>query len=306
MRNAKELFDLELGTDRRTAAVLALLPARTARAIAAAETAGAVEEIRLRTGRPAQIVTSSGDALIGPPLEPNEASALLERLCGHSVYAREEELKLGFLSLEGGMRVGVCGRPVVINGRIERLVNVSSFCFRMMREVKGCAEGVMHMLTEAGRPVSAIVASPPGGGKTTLLRDISRCLSDGVGCAAFKVAIADERGELAGCVEGRPSFDIGARTDVFELCPKAEAIPLLVRSMSPDAIITDEIGSLGDAETIMEAARCGVAVIAGAHAASVDELKRRASLAPLIGGVFGRVLMLRRSGSRLSVTRALL
>lgn len=295
---------MEFSAEKRLNAVLALLPPRIARAVGSADLDPAVEEIRLRSGRPSQVVTSSGDALIGPPLAPAEASSLLERLCGHSVYAMEEELKKGFIPLEGGWRVGVCGRPVTANGRIERLVAVSCFNFRIVREVKGCAERLMHMLTESGRPVSAMIVSPPGVGKTTLLRDISRCFSNGIGADPVKVAIADERGELAGCVGGIPTFDVGERTDVFELCPKAEAIPLLVRSMSPEVIITDEIGSYGDAEAVGEAARCGVAVIASAHASSFEELKRRAPLAEVLRtGAIRRLLLLSRSGGRLNVSR---
>lgn len=292
-----------LGSDRRIQAVLGLLPERIRRELEALPADIPAEEIRFRTGRPVQIVTAKGDLLAGSALSPGEAKALLGRLCGHSVYAREEELRLGFITLEGGLRVGVCGRPEVRGGRIAGLTEVSSFNIRLMREAVGCAEGVMPLLTEGSRPLSCLIAAPPGGGKTTLLRDIARCFSNGVGTPPRRVALADERGELAGCVGGEPSFEIGSRTDVMDLCPKAEAISMLVRSMSPELIVTDEIGGPEDAEAVAEAARCGVAVIASAHASSREEILRRGSLERAVGsGAFSRLIMLGRSGSRLSVS----
>ena len=297
---------MEIGSDKRIKAILNLLPGRIARAFERMDMSSMPEEIRLRAGRPPQIVAAKGEELLSEAVfSAAEAKELLEKLCCHSVYAMEEELKKGFVTLEGGIRVGVSGRPVVREGRVIRLTSVSCFNIRITREALGCAEGVMGMLLEEGRPVSCLIAAPPGGGKTTLLRDIARCLSDGIGSHAFKVALADERGELAGCVNGVPSFCIGARTDVMEFAPKAEAIPMLVRTMSPDVIITDEIGDPRDAEAVSEASRCGAAVIASAHASSYSELKERRALSSLLGsGAFRRILLLKRSGSVLHVSRA--
>lgn len=281
-----------------------ILPARLAEPISKACEGKAVEEIRLRVARPPQVITQSSDAIAeAAPFTRDEASELLERLCRHSVYAVEEELKRGYLTFEGGSRVGVCGRPVTEAGRVVRLTEVTGFNIRINREIIGCAERIMGYLTEKGRPVSSLIASPPAGGKTTLLRDISRCFSDGVGASAVKVAIADERGEIAGCINGAPSFCVGTRTDVMEFAPKAQAIEMLVRSMSPDIIITDEIGGEGDSNALAEAARCGVAVIASVHASSFEELiKRKAMESCIKEGVFKRVLMLRRSGSMLHIS----
>lgn len=290
--------------DTSTRSVLSVLPKRTASAVERLLMSGSqVEEIRLRTGRPAQVIASSGEFIQdAPPFTREEASNLLEKLCRHSIYAREDELKMGFITLDGGARVGVCGRPVVENGRIKRMTDISSFNFRLTREAVGCAEGVMEYVLENGRPVSTLIAAPPAGGKTTLLRDIARCLSNGVCSEPFKVALLDERGELAGLIDGVPSFDVGLRTDVMEFAPKAEAIGIFVRTMNPDVILTDEIGGSGDAEALEEAARCGTAVIASAHASSCDELKKRPALQRTIeSGVFKRILLLRRSGSVLHI-----
>lgn len=289
--------------DQQLERMLTYLPEHIARAVRNAAGISTAEELRLRAARPPQLVFANGEALAeGAVFSRADARELLSKLCRHSVYSCEEELLSGFVTVEGGARVGVCGRPVVDRGRIVRLTEVTGFNIRFTREAVGCAEAVMGFVTEGGRPVSALIAAPPAGGKTTLLRDIIRCFSHGVGCVACKVAVADERGELAGCRDGVPSFDIGPRTDVMELAPKAESIGLLIRSMSPELIVTDELGSSRDAAAIAEAARCGVAVIASAHASSAEDLLRRPALsAALDSGVFKRVLLLKRSGSRLSV-----
>ncbi len=291
--------------DTATRSVLSVLPKRTASAVERLIMSGSqVEEIRLRTGRPAQLIASSGEFMQDAPVfTREEAAELLDKLCRHSVYAREDELKMGFITLDGGARVGVCGRPVVENGRIKRMTDITSFNFRLTREAVGCAESVMDYLLENGRPVSALIAAPPAGGKTTLLRDIARCLSNGVCSAPFKVALLDERGELAGLIDGEPSFDVGLRTDVMEFAPKAEAMSIFIRTMNPDVILTDEIGGAGDAEALEEAARCGAAVIASAHASGCDELKKRPALQKaMASGVFKRVLLLRRNGSVLHIS----
>ena len=268
---------------------LAVLPERIARSIARCMPEKPVEEIRLRVARPVQIVTADGEFFPeSAAFTAEEAARLLERLCMHSVYAHTEELKNGFVTLPGGARVGVCGRPAVDNGSIIGLTEAYCFNFRIARQVVGCAEGVMRFLLNCGEPVSALIVSPPGGGKTTLLRDIARCLSEGISAPPVKVAIADERGELAGCIDGVPSFDIGRRTDVMENAPKAQSIGLLIRSMSPRVIITDELGGRDDAEAVAEACRCGAAVIASAHASSVEELIAQHEFSGLFGsgGVF--------------------
>lgn len=287
----------------RIGAVLALLPRGISAAIGSRMTDVPIEEIRLRTARPLQMITAKDEAIVpGAVFSAQDAHELLEKLCRHSVYSREDELKQGFLTLDGGTRVGVCGRPVIEDGRIIRLTKVTSFNIRITREVMGCAESILPYMTYQGRPVSTLIAAPPAGGKTTLLRDIARCVSDGIGVLPCRTAIADERGELAGCVDGAPSFDVGARTDVMELAPKAEAMRMLIRSMSPEVIVTDELGGEDDAQAAAEAAACGTVVIASVHASSGDELQSRSSLRKLIAsGVFKRVLLVKRSGSLLRI-----
>ena len=294
---------MDSGSSSALTGILAALPKKLSCVLDEYSFGRSVEEIRLRVGRTPQIVTSDGEMMLeGPPVTGNDAKDILERLCKHSIYAHSEELKQGFLSFPGGVRVGICGRPITDDGRIVRFTDVSSFNIRLSHEVKGCAEGVINNFLEHGRPVSSLIVSAPGGGKTTLLRDIARCISNGVCSFPLKVGIADERGEIAGCIEGVPSFDVGCRTDVMELVPKADAIRMLVRTMSPEVIVTDEIGGPGDSFAVAEAGRCGVTVIAAAHASSSEDVHSRRDLAESIGtGVFTRILLLRRHGKMLHI-----
>ncbi|MCR5610842.1 MAG: stage III sporulation protein AA [Clostridiales bacterium] len=283
--------------------IISLLPKSFADEVTSVCSGRSVEEIRLRSGRPPQIVFSDGEYMLEELVfTKKDSSDLLEKLCRHSIYAHEDELKQGFISYDGGIRVGVCGKAVSDNGKIIRLTDVSSFNIRVANEVIGCSKDTISFIIEKGSPVSTLIVSRPGGGKTTLLRDIARCLSDGIGADAHKVCIADERCEIAGCIDGVPAYSIGARTDVFELTPKAESISMFIRTMSPEVIITDEIGSQKDAEAVKEASGCGVCIIASAHARSRDELNMRGPIRDLIeSGVFKRILLLKRNGSLLRI-----
>lgn len=224
-------------------------------------------ELRVRAGRPVQLVALSGEDFRGGAISASLTAATAQALAGHSLYAREEELREGFFTIEGGCRVGVCGRVTAQEGEITGLTHVGSVCIRLAREIKGAADCVMRQICGADGPANTLVIAPPGLGKTTLLRDIARQLSEGdLGRRGVRVGIADERGELAGCCMGVPALDVGRRTDVMDGCPKRVGMRLLVRAMSPEVIVTDELGHPGDAEAVMDAMRSGVKVIASVHA----------------------------------------
>lgn len=284
--------------------VISLLPITLGEAVTKACSGRSVEEIRFRSGRPPQIVFSDGEMLLSDlRFTKKDSSELLEKLCRHSVYSHEDELKQGFIAYDGGIRVGVCGKAVTDNGRIVRLTDISSFNIRVAREVIGCSKEIIGYIFDKGSPVSTLIVSKPGGGKTTLLRDIARCLSDGICADPMKVCIADERGEIAGSIDGVPTYAVGARTDVYELAPKSESIMMFIRAMNPDVIITDEIGSYKDSSAVKEAAGCGVCVIASTHAGSRDELMTREPMRDLIlSGAFKRLLLLNRKGGLLRIT----
>lgn len=274
-----------------------------------------LEEIRFRAGRPLEVVLRNGDGFLGPdgqltldPVEgwvvsPDLVARMVELLVRSSFYAVEEDLRQGFLTLPGGHRVGLVGRVVLGRGEkgavVQGLRSFSGVNLRLAREVLGVADKVLRHLFEAGgRPVSTLIISPPRGGKTTLLRDLARQLSDGVpqlGWPGGRVAIVDERSELAGCEEGIPQYQVGVRTDVLDGCPKAQGIMMLIRSMSPEVIITDEIGREEDVTAVQEACHAGVVIMASAHAAGLEDALRRPVLRRLLkGGHFGRVVVLSR------------
>ena len=289
-----------------------VIPKRFAAAVGEAMAAsGCIEELRFRVNRPVQLITRRGEIMLrNGAFTAGEAKQLLEAVCSHSVYAKEAELVRGFVSLPGGVRVGIAGEPLAENGKITRLTTVSCFNIRIPRELIGCAEPLIPLLTEEtgeGRmPVTSIIAAPPGAGKTTFLRDCARCFSSGIGAARpLKVAVADERNELAGSVGGVPTLNIGERTDVMAGAPKTVIMPMLLRSMSPEVIVTDEIGGEEDMRAVSEAATYGAAVFASIHAGSSAELRNKKWLIePIENGLKVRVLLLRRIGGKFALREA--
>ena len=238
------------------------------------------EELRLRCGCAPVLYTRTGMKYISEKgLSDKHTSPLIvsradirdgmELICASSVYAVEDEIKNGFVTVEGGSRVGISGTAVLENERISFIKNVSSLNYRFSREVINCSEPVMGKIA-CGGVRSTLIISPPGCGKTTMLRDISRSLS----YSGYKVSIVDERREIAGMNDGRSSFDIGF-ADVLEGVEKSVGMLLMLRSMSPDVIVADEIGTDRDIHAAEKIAVSGVKLIAAIHARSFEELKKR-------------------------------
>ena len=247
-----------------------------------------VAELRLRCGQRTRLCRMDGTELSGPVLDAEVLQRIVRRLCGDSLYAFEEELKKGYFTVQSGLRVGVCGRIGMRSGAIQSISEISSLCIRIPREVKGCGDALAKLLFSGG-PSSALILSPPGMGKTTLLRELIRIASN----SGWNVAVADERCELAACWEGVPQMDVGPRTDVMDGCPKALALPLLIRACAPQLLAADEIGDAADAKALLDARRCGAAVLATAHAAGLKDALRRESLAAVLReGVFDRMVLL--------------
>lgn len=296
--------------------VMAYLPSALQRILSTLATTvqAELQEIRIREMRPLEIVWGGGYGFVAPNgavrTDPGQAyrptredcAGILELLTQHSLYTFEEELRRGFITIAGGHRVGLSGRTVVEQGKVKYLKEISGFNFRLAREWKQAGAAVLPHLYEPGtrRVARTLVVSPPQQGKTTLIRDLARRLSGGTeGIQPVKVGIVDERSEVAACVRGVPRFDLGPRTDVLDGCPKAEGMMMLIRSMSPDVLIVDEIGRAEDAAAIHEALHAGISVIATAHGRDLEDIRRRPILRELVhDGVFDRYVVLeRRTGA---------
>ena len=217
------------------------------------------------------VCQKSEDAYV---ISVNEIREMMEFTSNFSVYAYEEEISHGFLTIQGGHRVGICGKAVVADGKIRTIRNISFLNIRIAGEKKGCAETVIPFLYEGDRLCHTLIVSPPGCGKTTLLRDLIRLISNGgrvetnAGKKLYrgrKVGVVDERSELAACYHGVPQNDLGQRTDVMDACPKAEGMELLLRAMSPEVIAVDEIGGEKDRAVIEKSISCGCTILATVH-----------------------------------------
>lgn len=238
-----------------------------------------IEEIRLRANRPLSVRTREGRYFVtyGARLSKNRVNTVsitredieegVSLLCASSVYAHEEEIKKGFITTEEGHRVGLCGEAVISNNEISFIKNISGLNYRIAHEIKGAADGVMRDIIREGKVLNTLIISPPGAGKTTLLRDIARKLSD----RGKNVSILDERDEIAAMNGGISGFDVGVFTDVLSGCAKSEGIEMLIRSMSPEVIITDELGGVEDFSAVKTANTKGVSVIATAHGENVKD-----------------------------------
>lgn len=235
-----------------------------------------VAELRLRAGSRAKLVMPWGEELLmgprGPVLVTDKLlSELLDRATHYSPYTLRGEESGLYLPLEGGCRMGLCGEASMQNGQLQGLRHVSSMVLRFAREVPGVAQGAADKLMQSGGVGSCLIVSPPGGGKTTFLRDLIRCVSQ----QGWRVSVADERRELAAGKNGVPQMDLGPCTDVLSGCPKAQAIPMLLRVMNPQVLAFDELAGQEELAMAYEAACCGVAVFATAHGDSLRSLLAR-------------------------------
>lgn len=270
----------------------------------------ALTEIRLRKGKPLifhlglreQFVDADGRLTKNPErayiVSSEEIVDALNIMSQSSLYALEEELRNGYLTLRGGHRVGFVGQALVEGGKIRSIKHISAFNIRIAREIPGAADAVMPYLINMHRSYNTLIISPPQCGKTTILRDIARQLSNGIPgmFSGIKVGIVDERSEIAGAYEGVPQKNVGIRTDVLDACPKAEGMIMLIRSMSPQVIVVDEIGKNEDVYAIEEAVRAGVNLIVSVHGTGISQIKERPSLHKLFREqLFERYIVLGRS-----------
>jgi stage III sporulation protein AA len=269
-----------------------------------------IEEIRVRVNKPLIIINKNkewfldkegnitNDFLKAYKTSSEQIAKAIEQISNYSMYAFSEELKNGYITLMGGHRIGITGRAVIENGEVKTLKNINGLNIRVAHEVKGCAQEVVKHIIDSNL-LNTIIISPPGCGKTTLLRDIIRNLSDGVPGLIIgqSVGVADERSEIGGCYRGVPQNDLGIRTDILDGCPKAQGMIMLLRSMSPKVIAVDEIGKKKDIEAIDDILNAGVKLVCTIHGYSIEDIEEKAYMKEVISRkIFDRYIVLESIG----------
>ena len=226
----------------------------------------------------------------------DELKYIITKISSYSLYAFEEEMKQGYITFRGGHRIGLAGQCVMENGRVKILRNISSINIRICKEIIGSSNKIMPYISNFNKVYNTLIVSPPKCGKTTILRDIAKNISNGfsrINLKGKKVAIIDERSEIAGCYNGIPQMNVGIRSDVLDNCLKTNGIIMAIRSLSPEVIICDEIGTMNEVEALSMAFNSGVNMILTVHGIDLDDVSRRKSLKELINdNILERIVVL--------------
>ena len=255
-----------------------------------------LEEIRIRNNKPIILKSSNQEKLIRYYPNSDEMMTILQLICENSIYTYQKQIAEGFVTLKGGHRVGLSGSCVMEKGEVINISYISSFNFRISRQIIGCSKNALKYILDMNKKIvkNTLIVSPPGSGKTTLLRDVIRQISSGIKSIKFKgqtVGVVDERGEIASLYRGEAQNEIGSKTDVIENTSKSIGMKMLIRSMAPEVIVADEIGGQNDIEVIKYAICSGCKGIFTAHGASFDDIYMNPVLKELVNSHIFEIIM---------------
>lgn len=268
-----------------------------------------IQEIRIRVNQPVKITAADGFKFVSNTglladkgdfsdyrVSPADIQTSLELISEGSVYTFIEEIRKGFITIKGGHRIGIAGKVITKNQAVINIREVNGLNIRIAREVKGSSEKILKLISDDACGVhNTLIIAPPNGGKTTALRDLTRVLSE-----KHKISLVDERCEIAACFRGVPQLDVGPQTDILELCPKAQAMLIMLRSMSPEIMVTDEVTCQEDLDVICRIINCGVKIITSIHGFTLDDIKARMGR---ITEIFSRIVVLKKIGGIPSIEK---
>ena len=237
-----------------------------------------IQEIRLNINKPIIILSNNKEIILNYKVLDSDIKSIMQKISNYSLYAFEEEIRQGYITIEGGHRFGLSGQCVMERDRIKTIKNISSMNIRICKEIKGCSGHIINNIIANGQVLNTLIISPPKCGKTTMLRDLARNISNGISSMNLlgkRTVIIDERSEIAACFRGISQMDVGLRTSVYDSCAKSEGMLMAIRSMAPEVIVCDEIGTYKDVDSLVLAYNSGVNIIATIHGNDIEDLYKR-------------------------------